>query len=318
MHHAEVSIIADSISQEGKRITTFQLRYWRGIHAEVKTHRIISQTPEMITTLELPCALMDYSEFSRNAGSSRARPSAAIIKQVSEDPWGPLHWGKNQPGMQANEEMDGTDKENAKFMWKSAAMSAASHAKTLMNLGAHKQIVNRILEPYTFIDVVVTSTSYDNFFALRIHPDADPTIQDLAQRMYDEYIKSDPVKLNVGDWHLPYITDEDVVQASGWIKDDDNRISLTLELLRKMSAARCARVSYALFDGSKANIEKDLELYDKLVGSQPIHASPTEHQATPDYKYADRWVDPEYWGNFDGWVQNRKLIKGEYIERYAP
>lgn len=296
MHHAEVSIIADSISQEGKRITTFQLRYWRGIHSEFMTHR----------------------EFSRNAGSSRARPSKGIIAQVEKDPWGPLQWGMNKPGMQAEELVSEKNQDLAESFWRASAFESAQYAKHLNGLKLHKQVVNRILEPYTYIDVVVTSTSYDNFFALRIHPDADPTIQDLSHRMYVEYVRSKPTILKAGDWHLPYITDEDFIKASAWVNNEGNRNSLTLELLRKMSAARCARVSYALFDGSKADIQSDLELYEKLVGSQPVHASPTEHQASPDYKLAGEWVHPHHWGNFDGWIQNRKLIKGEYIERYAP
>ena len=86
MHLAEVEIVADSISSHNKRITTFKLRYWRGIHAEFMTHRV----------------------FSRNAGSSRARPSQAIIDQVRNDPWGPLEWGVNKPGMQAEEEVENT------------------------------------------------------------------------------------------------------------------------------------------------------------------------------------------------------------------
>lgn len=291
MSYPIVKIIADSISDENIRITTMQLRYWRPIHPEFMTHRV----------------------FSRNAGSSRARPSAAIIEQVRNDPWGPLFWGANQPGMQAETELSETLINNAKRIWHEAANQAADNAEALMNIGAHKQIVNRILEPYSYIDVVVTATEWDNFFQLRDHPAAQPEIQALAREMRKALENSTPTKLEYGEWHLPYITEADKDNVYSYLKrgrvtKDEPTNGEILELLRYISAARCARVSYKAFDGTNTTIEADLDLCGKLLSTNPAHASPFEHQATPDSLECDEWDSFDLHGNLYGWKQYRKMI----------
>lgn len=298
MKLATAVVIADSISDQGIRITTFQLRYWRAIHAELMTHRV----------------------FSRNAGSSRARPSKAIIEQVANDPWGPIVWGLNEPGMQANNLADIDVEMQSLWSWRNIAKRAANSATVLLNLGLHKQIVNRVLEPFTYIDVVVTATDYANWFALRLDKDAQPEIQQLAQAMKDAMDLSEPVLLNPGEWHLPYITANDYAEAQNHVSYviSKDRPETLLDLLKKISAARCARTSYKAFDGKVASIDDDLSLFDKLMSGNLKHASPTEHQATPDYiNYWDgeiEFVSPWLHGNFKGWVQYRKTIPNEFIE----
>lgn len=295
-NQASAIIIADSISEHGVRLTTFQLRYWRPIHSELMTHRV----------------------FSRNAGSSRARPSQAIIDQVRNEPWGPIHWGANQAGMQAHAEMLPVNREKAKCSWRIAATHAAEQAEYLVGLGAHKQIVNRLLEPFTYIDVVVTATDYANWFALRDHEDAQPEIRQLAQLMRAAYDASVPTLLQEGEWHLPYITEDDWKAAErhcqiGRITRDMPSYREKLEVVRKISVARCARVSYKAFDGTVAPIEKDLALFEQLLVSQPLHASPAEHQATPDMKVIGGWFSPQLHGNFTGWRQYRKMLPNEFV-----
>ena len=303
-NRATATIVLDSISPDGVRLTTFQLRYWRPIHSELMTHRV----------------------FSRNAGSSRARPSAKIIEQVRNEPWGPIHWGSNQPGMQAGAELTGSDLIHAQATWTNAAQMAANYAEELLQFGAHKQIVNRLLEPFTYIDVLVTATDYANWFALRDHPDAQPEIQELARLMKYEYEQSIPNKIYLGEWHLPYISEDDWKAAErhcqiGRITRDMPYYKEKLEVVRKISVARCARVSYKAFDGNVAPIEKDLELFEQLLVSQPLHASPAEHQATPDQiriydrgtNTGDVWDHPDLHGNFRGWIQYRKTLPNEYV-----
>lgn len=321
MTKATANIVLDSFSNSGVRLTTFQLRYWRPIHSELMTHRV----------------------FSRNAGSSRARPSAKIIEQVRNDPWGPIHWGLNEPGMQANTEATGILLEKAKVGWHQAACDAAKHAEAFLNAGFHKQIVNRLLEPFTYIDVVVTATDFANWFALRDHEDAMPEIRELAQLMKDQYLDSIPKLIQEGEWHLPYITEDDWLLAHAYAKEgritrDEPGYREKLDIVRKVSAARCARVSYKAFDGKVAPIEKDLVLFEQLLVSQPLHASPAEHQATPDelmwiQKIAvaspeqfeagednedllgtvQEWCQPEHHGNFTGWCQYRKMLPNEFV-----
>lgn len=267
MSKATAKIIADSIAPTGKRITTMSLRYWRMVHAELMTHR----------------------QMSRNASSSRAIPVKKLIEQVEGDPAGPIYWGSNKPGMQAGEELTGNDLTMAQVYWEEGRQAALKTARNLADLGVHKQIVNRVLEPYSFISVIVTATEWDNFFALRLHPDAQPEIQDLAGAMIEAYMDSTPVARGVNEWHLPYVSDEE-------------REAHPIELLRKLSTARCARVSYLTHEGKAPEIDKDIILHDRLAESG--HWSPFEHQALAMYI-------PEMSGNFCGWWQYRKTFKDE-------
>ena len=271
----DAKIIADSVSPEGKRITTLQVKFHRFILPEFNTHRV----------------------FSRNFSSSRAIPTKKLLEQVRNEPAMPVHWGANQPGMQAERELEGDELKNAKFAWTRAAESAALMAETMSDLGAHKQIVNRIIEPYLWANGIVTSTEWDNWFELRAHPDAQPEIHELALRMQDAMAASTPRKLQYGEWHLPYITEEEMNDP--FYEIEANKLS---NMLAKISAARCCRVSYLKHDGSKANKDEDLALFMRLAGAEPLHASPLEHQATPS-----TYNEKHLWGNFFGWTQYRKV-----------
>lgn len=277
----DAKIIADSVSESGVRLITMQLRYHRFIHPEFLTHRM----------------------FSRNASSSRAIPVSKLISDVEQEIAMPVFWGKNQKGMQAIEELSHGIRVEAIKVWLEQAKCAIEAAKELSDLGVHKQIANRILEPFSAISVVNTGTdeAYSNFFALRNHKDAQPEIQTLAKVMLLEYKNSTPVEMPTGHWHLPYITNEDVQETSSmdWESQCD--------VLCKVSAARCARVSYLRHDNTKPSILDDMDLYMKLVGSKPLHASPTEHQAqaVKDKSYKS--------GNFHGWLQYRKTLANEYV-----
>ena len=149
----KAKVITDSISTHtGQRITTFELEYNRYIHCELMTHRV----------------------FSRNSSSSRAIPIQTMINHVKDTTAMPTHWGKNQSGMQAKTEVEDSVKQTATQIWLQARDDAISHAQRLAANGLHKQIVNRILEPFQMMKVVVTATSFDNWFSLTLHPDAQP------------------------------------------------------------------------------------------------------------------------------------------------
>lgn len=273
-------IIKDSISEAGKRITTFQLLYPRFIHSELMTHR----------------------QFSRNASSSRAIPVKKMIEMVRNDPALPIHWGKNQPGMQANEQLLGHELDEAIILWNEAASNAADVAEKMMELGLHKQVANRILEPFQHISVVLTSTELDNWFELRAHPDAQPEIHELAIQMQIALSSSEPALLKAGEWHLPYISVEELTMFD-------------LPTLQKISTARCCRVSYLKHDGTTPNTDEDIRLFDRLAGAVPLHSSPLEHIATPDEvvpgSELNPWKNPELHGNFKGWIQFRKIWEKE-------
>jgi hypothetical protein len=271
-------VVEHSVSAEhGEELITFQLRYPRFVHAEFMTHRV----------------------FSRNASSSRAIPVAKMIEQVRNEPAMPVHWGKNQPGMQARAEVE--DIERAKALWLQAARDAADTAQRMMDMGLHKQVANRILEPFQWINVIVTATEWANFFALRDHEDADPNMKKLAGLMSDARAASTNPQIllsrnavNASGWHLPWIT-----QAERWEHFDDPRF------LAKLSTARNARVSYLNHDGTTSDPQKDLGLFDKLVGSAPLHASPTEHPA-----YA--LPEATWCKNFRGFHQFRADVEAQF------
>ena len=296
-------IIKDSINPNSVRITTLELEYPRFIHSEVMTHRM----------------------FSRNAASSRAIPVAKIIEQVENNPAMPIHWGKNQPGMQAKQELSSVQKEAMIQSWIASAKEAASRAKVMSQIGGHKQIVNRILEPYQIMKVLVTATEWQNFFHLRDHEDAQPEIKELAVQIKKAMQDSVPDKLECGMWHLPYIvTKFEQGEQTYWL---DAETEVSLEDAQKVSCSACAQVSYRKLDTS---LEKAKEIYKKLVESEPVHASSFEHCAKvmktdkwPQYISPDVWIDVEeeeegithadrdgfYWsGNFRSWVQFRQLL----------
>lgn len=306
-------IIADSVSSiNGQRITTFELNYPRFIHSEFMTHRL----------------------FSRNAASSRAIPVEKVIEQVENNPAMPIHWGKNQKGMQAKEELWGLNQTRARDEWYSAADSSTDNARFIAEHGTHKQIVNRILEPYQFIKVVCTATEFDNFFWLRCHEDAQPEIKELADCMYEAYSKSEPWKLSPGEWHTPYVSHMQGLRGDLWyyIEDEDGGdIILTKEQALKVSASCCAQVSFRSLDDS---LDKAIKIYNMLVESKPVHASPFEHQATPmnsedsyelllDYMKNEKGVTSidenlDFWsGNFKGWIQHRQLIDENTCWNYS-
>jgi thymidylate synthase ThyX len=269
-------VIADSISPAQRRITTLELQYPRFFHSELMTHRV----------------------FSRNASSSRAIPINKALDKIQENMAKPIFWGKNQAGMQSFEELGADLKEVANIEWEMACADAVMHAKRLAQLGLHKQYVNRIVEPFAHITVIVTATEWENYFDLRDHKDAFPDFRALAQTMKKVMDESDPTEVEYHDWHLPYVLDLE-------------RSQLPLATLRKISAARCARVSYLTHDGRVPNVDEDLALYERLVGSHPMHASPVEHQAFADHPdpATGNWASPELHGNFVGWGQFRKIIE---------
>lgn len=303
MSQIKATVIADSISPLGIRLTTFELVYHRYIHSEFMTHRMVS----------------------KNSASSRAIPTAKLLEQVRTNPMMPIHWGQNQKGMQAGQELTARGREEAEARWLWAAGQAADAAEGMLEAGLHKQVANRVLEPFVAMRVIATATEWNNFFHLRLHPDAQPEIQELAKQMRIAREAATPTLLHPGMWHLPYITPKDTVDVVNHLKydritRDEPKQSEIIDMLRMISVARCARVSHNNFEGRPSTVQEDLALYDKLVGSSPLHASPTEHQATPDVLtgYGDdgeeEWQLPShYHGNFKGWIQYRKTLKGENV-----
>jgi len=280
-------ILKDSISPAQCRITTFEITYPRFVHSELMTHRV----------------------FSRNSASSRAIPFAKMVEQVQTDPVMPVWWGKNQSGMQSKEELVEPELSFAKIAWLNARDSAVSNAMSAAESGMHKQLVNRLLEPWMWITVLVTATEFENFFGLRCHPDAQPEIRYIAEMMKDSYYASTPAKKLAGEWHIPMIGDG---TCGTEVEEDVWRHSSSTVLA--VATGRLARVSYLTHDG-KRDLQADVDLHDRLAKAG--HMSPFEHcamaQSGTEKNRRSQQESPHQSGNFFGWTQYRKMIPGEAI-----
>ncbi len=268
-----VKKLLDSIGPNNARMTTWVCQYPRFVHAEMMTHKILN----------------------KNSASSRAIPVAKLLEQVKNDPALPLWWGKNQAGMQAREELTGAALNLAKIHWETARDEMVWAVERLMDLGLHKQLANRLLEPWMFITIILTGTEYENFFRLRAHPDAQPEIAWVATEMKRQYEETEPTRISSASWHLPFITGEDYASE------------LAVEQLQLISAARCARVSYLTHDGRK-DFADDIALAEKLMSSG--HWSPFEHIAQAQPEGTTNWS-----GNLKGFTQLRSLLDPRFVKR---
>jgi thymidylate synthase ThyX len=276
----EAKVILDSLAPSGFRLTTFVLTYPRIIHSEFMTHRM----------------------FSRNSASSRAVPIGKMIRQIEEYPFVPIHWGKAQPGMQANEELDDYTAELCLKQWMIARDEAVFRASMLFRYGLHKQIANRLLEPFSWITVIMTTnpSGLENFAALRNHADAEPHFQKIAGMVCDAYTNSAPMLFQEGIWHLPFIDDADFASIVGYCSEHQPLWD-SMHFAKRVSVARCARVSYLTHEG-KRDIADDLKLFERLRTSG--HWSAFEHVARAE-------STPVQSGNFTGWRQYRKMFEHE-------
>lgn len=300
-----VKVLADSTYHSRyappPRLTTFQMCMPRILLAELNTHRV----------------------FARCSASSRAIPVSRRIKAVSDNPYRPLVFGRNQKGMQSSTTLNDVAAEGSLRTWNEAARDAVRHAAQLDSYGLHKQHANRVIEPYAWHTVVVTATEYENFFGLRTElqedgtPLAQPEFHLIAMMTEFLYEQHSPRTLELGQWHLPYVRKTDLQEAEEFLRAQTSRTFDNQPLLAKVSAARSARTSYQT-QGDPKSVQDDLDLYERLVG--PGHLSPLEHTATPyviepHAKHArievvtgHAWIGP-----FRGWVPLRKLVHGEAV-----
>lgn len=309
-----VKVICDSISEKGKRITTLECSYPRIIHSELKTHRMLST----------------------NSASSRAIPFGKMIEQLKGVP---VRFGAASKGMQDNGEdykelicnPETLNFNNPEDSWNMVKYDVIAWAQSFYDAGFHKQIYNRLLEPFQMMKTVITATEWNNFFHLRLDSAADPTIYELAHCMKEAMDKSTPKLLKAGHYHLPYVvTGEDYLEEPTqvyMIKEGDIVNLISLERAIKVSCARCAAVS---FRNTNYGLDKCIEVYNRLVNTDRVHGSALEHVATPMdiTKCDDGSYDPSVWqagvshidrngklwsGNFSGWIQYRKTIPNEGV-----
>ena len=288
-------------------IYTLILEYPRIIHSQLLTHRV----------------------FTKNSSSTRAMPIKKVIKQIEENPAKPI-WTLNQKGMQGelltNPERLQLAEEIRKAMFKTVSLFVDLLAKPEEEngLNIHKQNAGRYLEPFQNIRVCLTSTEWENWDWLRVDADAQPEIVELANLMKQAREKAEPLEIYPGQWHVPFVKRvKDEHSEISYFTMDDKPVELDQALQISMSCA--AQTSYRNLDTS---LEKAEDMYDKLFAGKKVHASPSEHQATPigddvfeDFPETDvpnhLWKQgithmdryQQFWsGNFRNWIQHRQLI----------
>ena len=274
MFHPSAKILADSVNPSGDRLTTFEIKLHRYVLAEFNTHRM----------------------NSRSFQSSRACPVEKMIANIlkEDEMVYPLHWGRKQKGMVADLEIDEADQLEAIAIWDEAREAMVGFTRRLLETDVHKQVANRLLEPFMAITGIVTATDYGNFFSQRCHESAQPEIQALANKMKAAYDASEPQELIAGEWHIPFYADE-----------IDYQLSQADAI--KAAVARCARVSYKQHDSDGISIANDIKLHDRLLQSKPAHLSPFEHVAIA-LPNSDRKA------NFTGFQSYRNILEGESKE----
>lgn len=307
----KATVVCDSVSSvNGKRITTFSLEYPRLIHSEFMTHRM----------------------FSRNAASSRAIPFDKMVDNLKGIPvrFGAANKGMQDKGEEHTKEVEWLDWDYQQYnltpveAWEKAKTDAIGIAEAFRDAGYHKQIYNRLLEPFQMMKTIVTATEWSNFFWLRDDEAADPTIQELARCMKEAMEQSEPTMLFPGEWHLPFVETLSMHEDSEDCVYILNDKEISLEDAIIVSCARCAAVS---FRNNDYDLAKCRQVYDRLINAGKVHGSALEHCATPMEGYdtndtgdSNSWqvgithVDKSgvfYSGNFQSWIQYRQLIPNE-------
>jgi thymidylate synthase ThyX len=239
-YEPQAVILADSLNAEtGDRWVTFEIsNFPKVLLQELNTHRMLS----------------------RNAASSRAMPIAKVIERVKQNPYIPT-FRENQRGMVGKVIHDQERWHKAEQIYRRALESAIHYAEQMAEINIHKEAVNRLLEPFMTVPVIISGTEWQNFFRLRTSPDATPDFQATALLLQELYHSNIPKTLQAGELHCIY---------AEHIPDD-----LPIGDRLKVMSARAARISYRNHGTNHIDIQKDLELAENLI--RDGHLSPLEH-----------------------------------------
>jgi thymidylate synthase ThyX len=303
VEHIQASVCADT----GQRIDTLVCSYPRVIHSQLLTHRV----------------------FSKNSSSTRAIPLEKAISQILDNP-AEYIWTQNQAGMQGKvipakekkrlEDINGFYKTGMYYAIETARKLAASP------LNVHKQNAGRLLEPFQNIKIVLTATEWENWDWLRDDPAAQGEIAELARAISKARAEATPMVLYAGEWHVPFVDRERSPQTGEMYYFIKQGQQLSAEEAQLVSMSVCAQTSYRNSDYS---LEKALDMKGKLLDCEKVHASPSEHIATPivpdDFEFVSGDILPDSWpegithmdrnrnywsGNLKGFIQYRQLLSG--------
>lgn len=315
MNKISATIVADSVNQQGDRLTSLLITFPRILLSEINTHRMLS----------------------KNTSSSRAIPFKKMVESVQNDPFIPIAWQSKHSGMQGSEYLTGSSEiKLLENKWLEARDLAVQQAALLENSNVTKQLCNRLLEPFMWTTMLITGSreGWDNFHSLRnpvyeigvnkfkskkdvldYYSDepnyielknytdldwlqlnkgqAEIHMMALAEKIYDAVNESTPKQLKANQWHIPF---EDKINVNDVKEIIINNLKLQgedygeLEISKwynevqhekvKISVAMAARTSYTIIGEEKEiDYKRMIELHDRLLTQDPPHSSPLEHCA---------------------------------------
>ena len=330
----KAEIVADSVNQQGDRLTSLLITFPRILLSEINTHRMLS----------------------KNTSSSRAIPFHKMVKAIQENPFIPIAWQKEHTGMQGYDYFNVEESKINRQVWLEARDSAVENAQQIHNYEITKQLANRLLEPFMWTTMLITGSKegWDNFFNLRC-PQYQPVanvlktfrskkdairrfpsaaelteinwfknnkgqaeihMMALAECIYDAMNESTPKQLRAGEWHIPMRDkiDNDILLDT---LEDGNFINDKIEnYIVKISTAMAAHTSYTIVGGEAVkSYEKWIELHDKLIAYDPPHSSPMEHccicVTKDEYNNSLKGQEKGWFRNYKGFKSYRQIIETE-------
>lgn len=283
--------------------------------AKVIAHSKYGETEVVTLEVELHRFILSenntHKAQSRNIQSSRAIPVIRQLEQIINDPAMPVFYGKNVSGMVASEELPEYIIEECKEIILWMRDQCVEGVRKLHDLGLHKGLSNRYVEPWMWTKGVVTATvaAWKDMFKLRCHYQAQPEIRVLFEAIENAISQSVPNVLEEGDIHLPYFGDSGV-----WKKTYEEFCPITKEEAIQISLSCIAQVSYRRLDTTLEKAEKVVGMLNLpckgVFPEDPPHFSPAEHIAIAvDKKRFE--AGKELSGNFhsEDFVQYRKLLE---------
>ena len=343
MKKISAKIIADSMNPQGNRIVSFILTYPRIIHGELMTHRMFSRNSA--SSRAIP--------FNKMIEMAESDPFIPIAWQSKHTGMQGTYYldGDSEQKLLINKWLEARDLavQQAKlldnsnvtkqlcnrllepFMWHTVLVTATEFDNFFeLRCPKYQTPVSQSVEPQkSWRDLTEVHSNPENLERLEANKDnwifkmqhslsaAEIHIQALAEAMWDAMNESIPKQLRPGDWHIPFRDKFDIEK----LKELENKYQTKdrTRLAIKVCVARCARLSYATYDG-KIDYEKDIALHDQLLAAH--HMSPFEHccrvlteeeyntlgkmvlNPKNGYVFENGWVD-----NFKGFISYRYLIK---------
>lgn len=343
MTKISAKVIADSKNQFGNRITTMIVTFPRFILAELNTHRMMSRNSassraipfeKMVASVEndpfVPIAFqkdhkgMQGTEYLEGDDNTRAVGAWIIAKAEA------VNAAKRLANFDVTKQL--CNRLLEPFMWHTVIITATEWENFFALRCPKYQLLDGTFYR-SWKDVTKSVKDLDTTYKACLQADilerlkhnkgqAEIHMMALAEAMWDAYNESTPKELKAGEWHIPFGDDINMAEVQRIANNND--YLTTIDVIKEIATARCARVSYTIVgeEDKPINYEADIKLHDRLAESG--HWSPFEHSAQAMSKddfnahFINDEIDPDscgWSGNFRGFVQYRKTFNNENITK---